>query len=453
MNKKWLGFGAVLIGMSASTLMQTLVATSMPVITHSLGGMNLYSWVFGGYMLASTITIPLFARLADLFGRRLLYVVGLSVFLLGSALIGTASNMAWLVGCRVVQGLGAGAVAPAALASIGDLFTENERGKMFGLIGAVQVLANLIGPPLGGWITDSYSWRWGFFLVLPLGALAALLAWHGLDDKATPMAWKTVRLDWPGALIIGLGLCLGLIGVQSLGAEEMPVGVVACLAGVILLGFARHWEQIQADPVIPLPLLQLPSMWKPVLGTLLLGLVTNGAVAYFPLYLQKIYAQTSTETGFALLPMLLAAGIASGAGGSLTNRYPRQTQAAAWILVFLGFALLAVFRTESILLMTACIGMGLGLLLPVYLHTAQQTGGEEHLATASGLIQMARNLGGALGIPLLGAWLVMGETNTAAFAAIFISLAGIGAFGFSLGFIPTHQQKPCKSIKSVKSVS
>jgi EmrB/QacA subfamily drug resistance transporter len=450
MNKKWFGFGAILIGMSASTLMQTLVATSMPVITRDLGGMNLYSWVFGGYMLAATITIPLFARLADLFGRRLLYVLGLSVFLLGSALIGTASTMIWLVGFRVVQGIGAGAVAPAALASIGDLFAENKRGKMFGLIGAVQVLANLIGPPLGGWMTDAYSWRWGFFLVLPLGVLAALLAWHGLDDKATPKAGKTARLDWPGALIIGLGLCLGLIGVQSLGAREMLVGIVACGGGIILLGFARRWERGQDDPVIPLSLLQLPSMWKPVLGTLLLGLATNGTVVYFPLYLQKIYTQTATEAGFALLPMLLMAGIASGVGGSLANRYPRQTQSVAWGLVFLGFTLVAVFRTESVLFMASCIGVGLGLLLPIYLHTAQQTGGEEHLATTSGIVQMARNLGGALGIPLLGAWLVMGEANTTAFAAIFISLAGIGGLGFSLGFIPTHQQK--KTRKFIKSV-
>ena len=176
-------------------------------------------------------------------------------------------------------------------------------------------------------------------------------------------------------------------------------------------------------------------------GTLLLGMATNGAIAYFPLYLQKIHAQTATATGLALLPMLLMAGIASGAGGSLASRYSRQTQSAAWILIVLGFSLLAVFHTANIVLVAALIGAGLGLLLPVYLHAAQQAGGEVYLATASGLVQMARNLGGALGIPLLGAWLALGETNIVAFIAMFASLAFIGALGFSLGFVspkPTH---------------
>ena len=316
MKTKWIGFSAILIGMSASALMQTLVATSLPVIVRDLGGLNLYSWVFGGYMLASTITIPLFARLADIFGRRLLYVLGLSVFLLGSALIGTAQNMYQLIGYRLLQGIGAGAVAPAALASIGDLFDDHERGKMFGIIGAVQVFANLIGPPLGGWITDTYSWRWGFFLVLPIGALAAFLAMNGLQNKSQALGWKTLRLDWLGALIIGLGLSLGLVGFQISGAGDILTGLIFCVAAVVLLGFSVRWEKKQTDPVIPITLLEVPSMWKPVLGTLLLGFATNGAIAYFPLYLQKIFSQTATETGFALLPMLLMAGVASGVGGS-----------------------------------------------------------------------------------------------------------------------------------------
>jgi multidrug resistance protein len=443
MNKKWVGFCAILIGMSASALMQTLVATSMPIITRELGGMNLYSWVFGAYMLASTITIPLFARLADIFGRRTLYVSGLSIFLAGSALIGTAQTMDVLVGYRILQGIGAGAVAPAALASIGDLFNDNERGRMFGIIGAVQVLANLIGPPLGGWVTDTFSWRWGFYLVLPIAALAIVLAWFGLENKSLTTNWRTLRLDWQGALLIGFGLCLGLLGFQALGAGSIVPGAIACALAILLLGFAARWEQKQPDPVIPISMLKVPSMWQPVLGTLLLGLATNGAIAYFPLYLQKIHAQTATATGLALLPMLLMAGVASGVGGSLASRYPRQTQLTAWFLVMLGFSLLAIFHAENIMLMAALIGSGLGLLLPVYLRSAQQAGGQVFLATASGLVQMARNMGGAMGIPLLGAWLALGEKNIAAFIAIFVSLASIGILGFALALVssPNHSEQ------------
>ena len=431
MKQKWLGLSAILIGMSTSALMQTMIATSMPSIARDLGGMNWYSWVFGGYMLASTITIPLFARLADLYGRRILYVAGMAIFLIGSTLIGFAPSMEWLVACRVLQGIGAGTLAPAALASIGDLFDEKERGKMFGIIGAVQVLANLIGPPLGGWVTDTYSWRWGFFLIVPIGMIASGLASRGLSNQAQIANRKNLALDWQGALIIGLGLCAGLLGLQTL-AENIFIGVLLCIGAIVLLSFAVTWEKRQTDPVIPIPLLQIPAMWQPVLGTLFLGVVTNSAVAYVPLYLQKIFSQSATQTGLALIPILLMAGIGSGVGGSLANRYPRPTQICAWLSVVVGFLLLAIFHPENILGMAILIGAGLGLLLPVYLQLAQHAGGETHLATASGLIQMARNLGGAMGIPLLGAWLTLGE-NLTPFITIYVSLAFIGILGLALG--------------------
>jgi len=449
MNQKWIGFSGLLVGMSVSALMQTLVATSLPVIEHQLGGMNLYSWVFGGYMLASTITIPLFARLADIFGRRTLYVIGLLVFLLGSALVGLSQSMGQLVAFRVVQGIGAGAVAPAALASIGDLFGENERGKIFGIIGAVQVLANLIGPPLGGWVTDTFSWRWGFYLVLPLGALAMTLAMIGFPNKTQPI--DTLQIDWLGALLIGSGLCLGLLGFQwiGLGANHLVYGIAPCFGAIALLGLAVSWEQKQSAPVIPIALLSHPLLWRAVLGTLLLGFVTNGAVAYFPLYLEKIHGQTATATGLALLPTLLMAGVASGVGGGLASRWQRQTQAAAWIFVIVGFSLLTVTMTSSITWMAALIGAGMGLLLPVYLQSAQNVGGESHLATASGLIQMARNMGGAMGIPLLGIWLAVGEVNAGMFASIFGTLAIIGVLGLLLGFISPLQGKRVEQSLSI----
>lgn len=434
MKREWLGLSAILFGMSASAIMQTLVATSMPAITRELGGMELYAWVFSAYMLASTIAIPLFAQLSDIFGRRMFYIGGMLVFLLGSALIGGAPSMGWLVAFRALQGIGASAIAPAALASIGDLFAESERGKIFGVIGAAQVFANLIGPPLGGWVTDIYSWRMGFYLVIPLGLIALALAAFGLRDKMQANV-ASLQLDWLGALVIGLGLCAGLLSFQFFGANNIAGGIAAVCAALALLTFAARWENSQPNPVIPMPMLNLPSMWKPILGTLLLGLATNSAVVYFPLYLQNIFSQTATQTGFALLPILLMAGIASGAGGTLASRFPRQTQTAAWALVIVGFSLLTIFHAQNILFMAALIGAGLGLLLPVFLHLAQRTGGAEYLATASGLVQMARNMGGAMGIPLLGAWLALGETNLSAFIAIFASLAGVGALGLMLGFI------------------
>jgi EmrB/QacA subfamily drug resistance transporter len=430
--------------------MQTLVATSLPVIERDLGGMNLYSWVFGGYMLASTITIPLFARLADIIGRRTLYVTGLLIFLTGSALVGLSQSMGQLVAFRVIQGVGAGSVAPAALASIGNLFGENERGKIFGIIGAVQVLANLIGPPLGGWVTDTFSWRWGFYLVLPLGALAMILALLGLQNKVQPM--ENFQIDWLGALLIGSGLCLGLLGFQwiGLGTGRLAYGIAFCIGAIALLVLAVSWEQKQSAPVIPMTLLSHPLLWRAALGTLLLGFVTNGAVAYFPLYLEKIHGQTATSTGLSLLPMLLMAGIGSGVGGALASRWARQTEAVAWIFVIAGFFLVTVSMTSNIIWMAIPIGAGMGLLLPVYLQSAQQVGGDSHLATTSGLIQMARNIGGAMGIPLLGIWLAVGEADTSMFASIFSTLAVIGVLGFLLGFAPQHKSQHVKQSLSTQ---
>ncbi|MCC7119522.1 MAG: MFS transporter [Anaerolineales bacterium] len=433
MNHKWIGFSGILVGMCASALMQTLVATSLPVIERDLGGMQLYSWVFGGYMLASTVTIPLFARLADVAGRRTLFINGMLVFLLGSALVGLSQSMAQLVAFRVVQGIGAGAVAPAALASIGDLFGENERGKIFGVIGAVQVLANLIGPPLGGWVTDTFSWHWGFYLVLPLGAVAIALAQIGLPNKAQPA--DALQIDWLGAFLIGAGLCVGLVGFQwiGLGGNYLYYGIAFCVGQVALLVCAVFWEQHQEYPVISIDLLGHPLLWRAALGTLLLGFVTNGALAYFPLYLEKIHGLNATATGLALLPILLMAGVASGIGGALASRWKNQTQAVAWILVVVGFSLLTVTMSGTVTWMAALIGAGMGLLLPVYLQSAQQAAENAHLATASGLIQMARNMGGAMGIPLLGIWLTAGEVNASMFASIFATLTVVGALGLLLG--------------------
>ncbi len=330
-----------------------------------------------------------------------------------------------------------------ALASIGDLFGEDERGRIFGIIGAVQVLANLVGPPLGGWITDTFSWRWGFYLVVPIGVLAIILALFGLQDKSRSTNWLNLHVDWFGALLIGSGLCVGLLRFQwiSLGSGYLIYGFAFCLAAIVFLGSAIFWEQRQSEPVIPITLLSHPLLWRATLGTLLLGFVTNGAVAYFPLYLEKIHGQTATTTGLSLLPMLLLAGVGSSIGGALSNRWPRQTQAIAWIFVVAGFSMLTATMTDAIAWMAAVIGMGAGLLLPVYLKSAQQAGGESHLATASGLIQMARNMGGAMGIPLLGVWLSVGEIRTTMFASIFSTLAAIGVLGFLLGFASPQQSQ------------
>ena len=437
MNRRRTGFAGLLVGMSASVLMQTLIATSLPVIASELGGMSLYSWVFGAYMLASTVTIPLFGKMADRMGRRTMYLAGLSVFLIGSALAGLSGSMAHLVGFRVVQGIGAGALAPAALASVGDLFeNETERGKVFGIFGAVQVLANLIGPALGGWVTDHLGWRYAFYVVIPVGAVAAVLAGLGLPSQRQQER-PSGALDWQGAGLLGIALCAVLLGLQAIGRGSAAAwqGALATLFGAVVFAAAIRWERRHADPALPIALLTQPTLGHAAIGTLLLGAATHSVVAFIPLFTQGTRGATATGAGAVLVPMMLAAGMGSAISGRLMARR-RVVMTAAWLGLSAGFAWLSLLRAGAGAAMAIApgvlIGLGMGLLLPIFLEMAQKAAGIAHRATASGMIQLARNLGGALGVPLLGIWLSDEQSLGRSLTIIFGSLAGISVVALVL---------------------
>lgn len=431
MNRVRVGFAGILLGMSASVLMQTLIATALPTVVKELGGMHLYSWVFGGYMLASTVTVPLFGKLADLMGRRTLYLGGLLLFLAGSVLAGLASSMPQFVAMRVIQGIGAGAVAPAAMAAVGDLMGESGRGRAFGIIGAVQVVANLTGPVLGGWLADHQGWRWGFFLMLPLGLVTFLCAAFGLPRRPWPGLAVLGRVDWLGAGLIGGALAAGLLGLQALGGGALVPGAAGvALAGVLLL-VALPLEARHPDPALPLPLLRRPELKHAALGAVLLGAIMYSAIAYIPLYVQSAGSTSATGAGAALLPMLLMAGVGSGAAGWMGRRRLQLATYIAWVLPLAALAGLALLqpRAGSPLLLgaTALIGLGMGFLFPLFLGAAQSAGGEEHRAAASGAVQLGRNLGGSLSVPLLGIWLAGGAPG--ALPAIFACLAAVAGLG------------------------
>jgi MFS family permease len=335
--RKWLVFAGILVGMAAATIEKSIVATALPTITRELGGLSLYSWVFGAYMLASTITIPLFSKLADLKGRRPLYLGGMVIFLGGTLLAATASSMSQLILYRLIQGTGAGAIAPAALAAIGDIFPHKTRGRAFGIIGAVSILANLAGPLLGGWVTDQLSWRWGFILILPIGLLAALLVAVGYPAQ-TAIRKAIGPIDWQGAGLLGVSLSLGLVGLQMMGdgGRTLWPGVGLALSSGFIFWLGLNWEKRHPDPALPLYLLRDPLMKTILIGTLFLGAVTHSAIAYLPLFIQGVRGGTATDAGVTLLPMLISAGVASGVGGWLSSRAPRQTTITAWALAVLA---------------------------------------------------------------------------------------------------------------------
>lgn len=431
MNRKWLGFAGILVGMSAAMLEKSLVATALPTITAEFGSIALYSWVFGAYMLASTTTIPLFGKLADLKGRRVLYLGGMALFLIGSALAATAVSMPQLVLYRVIQGTGAGAIAPAALAAIGDLFPSATRGRAFGVIGAVSILANLAGPLLGGWVTDALSWRWGFALILPVGGVAALLVAIGLPAHKS-VREQNGRIDWQGAATMGMALSGVLVGLDAIGTggASLGPGTAVALIAVFLFFAGIRLEQRHPNPVLPLPLLRLPSMKSALTSALFLGVVTHSAIAYIPLFVRETQGATATGAGLALLPMMVATGVASGVGGWLAGRWGSRLNLAAWLLTGAGFLLLfSNAGAVAVYVASGLIGAGMGLLLPVLLHVAQDEAGETDRAAISGMLQLARNLGGATGVPLLGIWLSSSAETGTNVLAIFASLAVVAAAG------------------------
>lgn len=413
----------LLTGMGASVMMQTAVAATLPTISNDLGSMELYAWVFGAYMLAATITIPLFGGLSDILGRRFVYLFGMGCFLFGTLAAGLAEGMPQLVAARVVQGIGAGALAPAALAAVGDLFPAAERGRVFGAFGVFSVLSTLAGPLFGSWVTAQLGWRWTFFAVLPVGLLAVTLAAIGLPGRSKS---GQQALDWPGALWTGASLLLLLGGVHAMAKDVAGIaGSIAALSGFVSLVFALRYEVAHDSPAVPVRLMKKGGFGQAALGATLLGCITHGAIAFVPLIGPEVGVARSAER---LLPMLLAAGFGSLAAGRL-SAYLRFSIPAAWLAALVSFVLFAQSADSpaiSATIAAAVIGFCTGLLLPLYLAMATDATDAAERGSASGMVQLARNLGGGVGVPLLGIHVGAGTPSLAfAFAglAIVCSLA------------------------------
>ncbi|BFH12431.1 MFS transporter [Paenibacillus melissococcoides] len=447
MRKRWLTFAGILIGMSISGLMQTFLATALPTITKELGGMELYSWVFGGYMLASTVTLPLFGKIADIFGRRQLYLFGMALFVLGTLGAGMANTMSLLVAFRVMMGLGAGAIVPAALGSIGDLFDERESPRLFGYIGLNQVMANLVGPVAGGVITDVLSWRWGFYLLIPLGILSAILVAVGLQEQErarqeggaragrSSLLWQ---LDWLGAGMVSAGLCLLIFGVQFVGEAHFIGGAALLITGGAALYVLVRIEKKHQDPILPMNFLSNTRLSLTLCSTFLLGMISNCAISYVPLFIQDAQGVNASEGGMLLLPMMVVTGISSAVSGRIANQ--RLAMIITWLLMLLSFAGLASFgylgSKYLAVIATLPLGIGMGLLLPMYMSIARNLSDYSNRATIASMVQLSRNLGGAAGVPVLGIWLAQSSGLQAGLQGIFICLGVVAFIGWSAAFYP-----------------
>ncbi len=408
----WPIMSCVLLVMLLASLDQTIVATAMPRVIAHLNGFDRYAWVATAYLLFSTISVPIYGKLSDLFGRKAILMWGIVVFLLGSGLCGAAQTMTQLIVFRGLQGLGGGALAPMAVAVVGDLFPPKERGKWQGLTGSVFAFAAMIGPTLGGWITDTFSWRWIFYVNLPVGlvALSVLLA------VMPPLRARRAagRIDALGATLLVLGVSPLLLAVTWAGgayAWNSPRVLGVAALGVAVLIFFVRAEWRHREPILEPRLFANRIFSISVAATLLIGAGMLGAIYFVPLFVQAVAGASATGSGAILTPLMLAAIAGSISAGQLMSRWGRYRYIALFGLglMMAGMGLLLRLgvqtRPPEVLPALLVLGAGLGFGLSLYNIVVQNAFPRERLGQVSSTLIFFRSIGGALGIAAMGALL------------------------------------------------
>ncbi|MFP5247977.1 MAG: MDR family MFS transporter [Thermoanaerobaculia bacterium] len=403
----------VMTGMLLAALEGTVVGTAMPTIVAALGGLAHYSWVFSAYLLTSTVTVPVWGKLSDIFGRRRLFQYGVGVFLIGSALCGIAQTMTQLIVWRAVQGIGAGALVPLAMTIIGDIFTLEERARMQGLFSGVWGVSSVFGPLVGGFITDQLSWRWVFLINVPVGIAAALIIGFTLIE---PKREERTSIDFLGATVLtaAVTMLLLVLGDGSSPAKLVHARNLALIAAIVALfvWFVRI-EKRAANPIVPFALLRNRVVGVSIVVGFLAGVGMFAAITFVPLLAQGVLGATATEAGSFLTPLMLSWVLASIVGGRLLIRMgSRGLVLGGLAFMTVGFALLATFsRTTPRWILVGeliLIGTGLGLTMLTLLIAAQHSVPREQLGITTSLNQFSRSIGGAIGVALLGAMLAAG---------------------------------------------
>ncbi len=402
-------FGALMLGMFLAALDQTIVSTALPTIVGDLGGINHLSWVVTSYLLASTASTPLYGKLGDMYGRKPVFLAAILIFLAGSLLSGLSRSMGELIAFRGLQGVGAGGLMVGAQAIIADIVPPRDRGRYMGLIGSVFAIASVAGPLLGGFLVETLSWRWVFYVNMPIGVAAVLVVTFRLH-LSTPS--QRHKIDYLGAVLLTAGVS-ALILLTTWGGNEYdwgsPIIVGLGVAGVLLIAAFLWQETRAAEPIIPLALFRSSIFRVATSLGFLIGLAMFGAIIFIPLFLQLVYGVSPTSSGLRMIPLmagLLGASIISGRAISRIGRYKAFPVAGTGITA-IGMFLLSRLEVDTAPWIASVymlvLGIGIGLVMQVLVLVVQNDAPRRDVGVATSTATFFRSMGGSLGVALFGA--------------------------------------------------